>query len=396
MQNSARYPKGTGRIARALAAGLLLTFAVITADPQVSVAQTSPSPLHGEFTIGKNGRLILLPVRIGERDVLCMLDTGASLSAFDMTLRAHLGKHRESRLLDTPGARKRVETFDWPSVKLGDQTLSSSKPVAGIDLEVLRQASNEQIFGVIGMDVVGASRVQIDFDRGILRFLPHLPRSRDQLGERIPIRFSEDGTPRLAGSIAEKRMEQFLIDTGTQGNSLAPEVFDELIEEGHLQLGSTFASVTIAGSTSGERGLLDSVTVGPFTHARLRFSRVRMSSLGLRYFSRFRATFDFPGECLYLQKGVQDDKSEPQATSGLILKWIDGEARVDGLREGGSAESAGVLPGDILVQIEGRPARDYDSFALRELMTSRAGRKIAVTVRRRERRIDFEVVLDSD
>jgi C-terminal processing protease CtpA/Prc len=121
-----------------------------------------------------------------------------------------------------------------------------------------------------------------------------------------------------------------------------------------------------------------------------------MSSLGLRYFSRFRVTFDFPGECLYLRQGIHYDKPEPRATSGLVLKWIDGEARVDSLRDGGPAATVGVQPGDVLLQIDETLARDYDPFALRELLTSRGGRTVALAVRRGERQINFELVLDND
>ncbi len=387
---------GIGRVRLSSVVGVVLALLALAADAPLAVAQSAPAVLQGDFVISKNGRFILLPVHTADREVLCLLDTGASLSAFDVKLRKLLGAPQPSRLVDAPGGRARVETFVWPQIKLGEQTINSPKPVACIDLENVRQASDSQVYGVIGMDVLATSRLQIEFDRGVLKFLDRIDQTPEELGHRIPLRIADDGTPHLCGAIDEARQEQFLIDTGAQGNSLAMDVFDELFDQGRIRLGASFASTTIAGDTRGERGRLDHVTFGPLTHKELRFSRVRMSSLGLRFLSRYRVLFDFPGKCLYLQPGLQFEKSEPRATSGLMLKWIDGEVHVDGVRENGPAASVGIKAGDVLLQIDGKSARGYDYFALRELLISTAGKMVPLTVRRDERQLDFELVLKED
>jgi hypothetical protein len=396
MQSRTGFWRGIGRIPLLPVVGIALVLLALAADATTAVAESGPAALHGDFAISKNGRFILLPVHAADREILCLLDTGAGLSAFDVTLRKLLGAPQPARLVDAPGGRARVETFAWPQIKLGEQTISSSKPVACIDLENVRRASDSQVYGVIGMDVLATSRLQIDFDRGVLKFLDRIDPTREELGHRIPLRIAEDGTPHLFGAIDETREEQFLIDTGAQGNSLAIDIFDELVDQGRIRLGASFASTTIAGETRGERGRLDRVTFGPFTHKQLRFSRVRMSSLGLRFLSRFRVLLDFPGKCLYLQPGMQFQKSEPRATSGLMLKWIDGEVRVDGVRENGPAASVGVKAGDVLLRIDGKSARSYDYFALRELLMSTGGKVVPLTVRRDKRHLDFELVLNED
>jgi predicted aspartyl protease len=269
--------------------------------------------LHSEFKIRKDGRLILLPLKIGSRTVSCLVDTGASLSAFDISLKDALGEPRGERVVTTPAGRLRVRTYAWPEARLGDQLLESDQSVTCLELERIRQIVREPIFGVIVMDLLASVPFQVDFDRGILRFLASLPELRDELRVRIPVRFGRDGTPMRSGTIDGDVIDDFVIDTGAQGNSLQEDLFDALFEQEHIRVGAAFESVTANGAVHGQRGRLDAISVGWLKHQGLRFSRVRYSSLGLRYFSRYVVTFDFPGECIYLRRGAHHARPEPGA-----------------------------------------------------------------------------------
>ncbi len=347
------------------------------------------------FGIGKDGRLILLPVRLRDRQLLCLLDTGASMSAVDDSLKGDLGAVTGTRLLQTPAGLKRVEVFNWPEMTLGGRSLKSERPIACLSLADARRATNEEILGVIGMDVLRKHRLQIDFDRGILRFLESLP-STLELGEKLPIEFSRDGPPFIPGSVGNEPTEQFLIDTGAQGNSLDADLFDRLLSQGAIRLGKSSVSVTIAGDVKRDRGEVSDFSVGPFGQSTLRFTRLNINSLGIRYFSRFLVTFDFPGKAVYLRKGAHYRKTEPRATSGLTLNWIDGKAVVNSVRKQGPAEDAGIRPGDVLISVDGDVAVVLDPFMLRLLLTSEVGRKVAMTVQRGNRVLEFEFVLAED
>jgi hypothetical protein len=324
------------------------------------------------------------------------VDTGASLSGFDESLKPVLGQPRGHRKLKTPGGSTRVEEFDWPDAKLRDQPLATDRRIVVVDLAEIRQATNDRIYGVIGMDVLRKYRLQIDFDAGWLRFLESLPANTGKLGERIPMEFTDEGAPYFVGSLGDQASDRFLIDTGTQGNSLEATVFDELREQDFVQPERGFANVTLAGELRGRRGKLDRLTVGPFTREGLRVSRINFSSVGLHYLSRFRITFDFPGRCAYLQKGKHYAKPEPCATSGLSILWIDGEPVIEEVRADGPGDRAGVKLRDVLVRVDGRPAAEFDPFALRQVLTSVGGRKVPLTVRRGTHELDVDVVLEDD
>jgi len=362
------------------------------ADRSDAQGRTRP---RDEFAIGKDGRLILLPVKIGDRDVRCLLDTGASLSAVDTNLKEELGEVCATRLIKTPAGLKRVEVYNWPDAKLSGQSLKSERPIACLDLADTRRATNQEILGIIGMDVLGKCRLQIDFDRGVLRFLESLP-SPTELGEKVPIDFSRDGTPFIEGVIGNERTERFLIDTGAQGNSFDADLFDELHSQGAIKLGKSSTSLTVAGRVQGDRGEISGFSVGPFLHHTLRFSRLNVNSLGIRYFSRFRVTFDFPRKAVYLHRGVHYTRAEPSATSGLTLNWIAGEAVVESVREQGPADAVGIRPGDLLVSVNDNATVVHDPFQLRQLLTSEGGRKVAMTVKRDGRVLGFELVLATD
>ena len=74
------------------------------------------------------------------------------------------------------------------------------------------------------------------------------------------------------------------------------------------------------------------------------------------------------------------------------------EKRQDGtgfdIREvtpGGSAQEAGIKPGDILVAVDGASAKEMSTDALKDLIRGNKGTKLTVTVQRNEETLDFTV-----
>src|SRR5262245_43903151 len=257
MPRADRQPSTALRLAAIVSVSALFTGSVPicrAADPQPDRAARVPT---GEFKIGKDGRLVLLPVTLGSRTISCLLDTGACLSAFDVTLAELLGQPRGMRNLQTADRLIQVQTFDWPDARLDGQVFKGDQPAACLDLRHIREATNERVLGVIGIDLLRAVRFQIDFDEGTLRLLPSLPEAPGELGVKIPVRFLRDGPPVIAGSPGTHRRRDFVIDTGAQGNSLEAALFDGLVNDGQIRIGASFSSVTATGAFRGQRGRLE-------------------------------------------------------------------------------------------------------------------------------------------
>lgn len=372
----------------------LLVLLMVGAGSATDRTDRQPKTAGGEeFTIGRNGRLVLLPVQLGQRPIRCMVDTGASLTGFDESLRDELGDLQGTQPIETPAGTKSVEFFACPTARLGRESLNPDGPVVCVDLEMARRASGKDIRGVIGMDVLRTRRMQIDFDRGTLRFLNALPTDRSQLGEKVPLTFPRGGAPCCDVLLGEAVRKRFLLDTGAHGISVEASVFDELVDEQQIRSGTPFTSVTVAGAVQGGAGRLTSLAVGPFQHAGLRVVRLNTSTLGMRYLARFQVTFDFPGKALYLRPGERYSIPDLQATSGMTLSSSGTEKVIESVLPDGPADTAGLRPKDILVRIDGRNAADFDHFRLRELLTSEVGKQVPITVRRGQREIDAVLVL---
>lgn len=352
--------------------------------------------LSGSFEIGRDGRLILLPIQMHGRTFSFLLDTGASRTGFDLSLRDELGSPVGRQRLQTHGGATSVETFSWPEITLNDQKLRSDRDVVCIDLARMRQASSLPIYGVVGMDVLKSQCVRIDFDRGVLEFLDSGTVDGSAAGTRIRLGFFGGATPYLMASPGESVAQRFLIDTGAQGNSLQPDLFDRLFRTNKIRAGSSFASMTVAGQVQGDRGYLNQLAIGSLCHEGLRMSRVGPNSLGLRFLSRYQAIFDFPNQVLYLREGAQLLKPEPHASCGMSIVWINDQITVESVKPSGAASKADLQPGDVLVEVDGKPATAFDQFSLRELMTFEAGKTVSVLIQREGREIAATMILEAD
>ncbi|MGA0027806.1 MAG: RIP metalloprotease RseP [Steroidobacteraceae bacterium] len=68
-------------------------------------------------------------------------------------------------------------------------------------------------------------------------------------------------------------------------------------------------------------------------------------------------------------------------------------ARVGTVVEGGPAYLAGLLPGDLIVALDGRPVDDF--FALADLLRARPGEAVSLSVDRQGRSLELDMVADS-
>lgn len=395
MSHPTRYPTLKLR-KNFIYATVLAVLSHTAARSDEGLAPPTGSPIVGRYAVGKSGRPMLLPIVLQDREILCVLDTGASCTGFDISLRDLLGPPRGRSILQTAAGQVRVQTYGWPDVTLGGRPLTLDTSVACVDLAPIRRTANTEILGVIGMDVLRHCRFLIDFDDGLVRFFDVPPKDEQKLGVKIPIQFRADGIPLVSVSIQGADSEDFVIDTGADSMSLQDETFDALVDQDLIQLKGSYGTSTVGGNVRSNRGLLDGLTLGPFTHKGICVSRIHENALGLRFLARFRVILDFPEQALYLRKGLNYDKPEPAATSGLMLQWENGAILVSSVRKGGPSEKAGVRAGDVLVKINLQPAATLDPFDVRQMLTSLGGSKVPMTIRRGKREIEIQLVLDAD
>jgi predicted metalloprotease with PDZ domain len=137
---------------------------------------------------------------------------------------------------------------------------------------------------------------------------------------------------------------------------------------------------------------LSDLVVGSFLHHNLRFSSGDENVLGLGYLRRYRMVIDFPQRKIYLAKGKQFADLDREDLSGLHLLWKRGNVEVASVDDASPAALAGIRPGDVILEIQAKPAAELGLARIRLLLrlghnepittvVERGGRKIVATFR---------------
>ena len=354
-------------------------------------SSTIPTELILErFTVAKNGDDLLIPVRFAGKDHLFVVDTGASITLFDTSL--PLGQPVDLATIDTPGGKTKIPLYNPPEAFVGKLPLRGLKIVAGKDLTSLRQASGNPIEGILGMDFLGKHVVHIDVPRGELLLLKSAPRNGD---EAWPISYDAGGLPYTGATVGSEGPVRFVIDTGAGGlvsGDLGILEIRALEHRGEAREIGKALSETLSGTQTNPDISGQSLKLGSFVvnSPIFRESRGPLGNLlGRRFWSRFTATFDFPGNKIYLRKSSGYDRPDRWNGTGLHLWKRQGAIEVHSVDQDSPASRAGLEKGDILVELAGVRANEASLFDLFQVLCQ--GGPLTCVVRRnsQERRLSL-------
>ncbi len=339
---------------------------------------------------------IVVPVTIQEKQYLFLLDTGATHTIYDRSLRSLLGQRLAKDEASTPHGKVEVECCRPPAASLGGLPLPSASALV-YDLRRFREATGVEIVGVLGMDFLQHHVVEIDFDRGQLVLGPS-PARRAAPG--IPLTF-RNSCPYLELASLGKG-EELLVDTGFGGHgslSLRSALYTTLCKAGRIQetaLSSTALSIGKKVTAKTPGGCLASLSVGKLRIRDLNTTaELDRNMVGLGLLRRFRVTFDFPEEKLYLEPGKKIGQSDRTNHSGLLLLRRDGATVIEAVREGGPGAKSGLRARDVLLELNGARA---DRAPLSQLYNqlSTPGATVRARVRRGEKEIEATLRLSDE
>lgn len=345
------------------------------------------------FKIHRHGDALLVPVTFKEKEYTFVIDTGASHTVYDISL--PLGAVKDKLKVDSAGGPVVVSIFAGQTSSLGKLKIEPGEFSPGIDLAKIREVSGYPIYGVLGMDFLNKHVVQIDFDEGELVFLK---KARPGAGTAFPLEVSQM-KPLLKVKLHDKgddgRELDFLIDTGSVGlgsGGLKKELVAELEKQGGLRVVGQTLTETAKGTTTNRLVQQKKTSLGDFVMADAVFSEGRHNLIGLGFLSRFKVTFDFPGQTLHLEKGKRFEDPDRWDLSGLHLVRKEGRTVVHSVDKESPAASSGIKAGDVLVQAAGKATQPMSLFELRRLFCEPGG-KIGLVVQRQEQRLDVAVEL---
>jgi hypothetical protein len=361
----------------------------------------STDALLASCQIPKDGDAIVLPLSVGQKQVLFFLDTGASGTLVDLSLRSVLGEYVATETMGTLKDEVLVNCYESPELSLGNLRLQMGKSVACMSLTGFGSAAGRNIRGVLGRDCLEHYIVQIDWDAGELRlyspavqpdsgwgsvFFMDYPRASEIGGGRLR-------RPTVSVSIDGVRVP-FMIDTGASVIGIDNELIRNLRNNHELgNLASAAQTMTFGGNTVAAGYAMKSFSLGPFEHKNLICSHTRWNLLGLSYLSRYRVTLDFPHRRLYLKKGRRYQEADRDDMSGLHILREDNSTVVKIVDSDSPAARADIRPGDRLLRIDGQEAAKISLFDLRNMLKSGNGKKITLTIARADKQEDKTIEL---
>ena len=122
----------------------------------------------------------------------------------------------------------------------------------------------------------------------------------------------------------------------------------------------------------------------------------RNGALGGELLSRFVVIFNFPQERIYLKKNASFKKNFYYNLSGLTLKAKGSQLNtfeVTEVRDQSPSQISGILPGDIVVAVNGIEAKDLELNVLNGYLNSKPGKKIKLEISRKGERFRKEIEL---
>ena len=335
-----------------------------------------------EFPIGGGCGAIFIPVYINGQEYLFLLDTGATKTMFDSSVKDLLGKPKRTIEVQTAGNPMIMQMFESPLIQIGPFNLPQGSEIGCVDLSMFKMIDGRQISGVLGMDFLKNHAIKIDFDKDIISFIGNDEIKSFDFEQAYEIILNSKGLPQIRGQIGGLKDIDFSIDTGNISTGLLDnEIFEKLIGQKDMKLSETLVA-TASGVQKLRSMRVEKFSIGTFRYNDLIFDESSESNIGLEFLNRHTVIMDFPNKKLYLKKGEQFDRKDESGMSGFSLILNSGILTVYSIYESSPAEKAGVMVGDIIVQIEGKKADSYNMKQLKQLFRSGDGKQIKLTIQR--------------
>jgi hypothetical protein len=396
---------------------------VDAAPPPSAFARPSDAPPDFRFAAGGQTtvpiemvrQLIFVRVAVnGSSPLGFILDTGAEVTVINRSRLDRLGLTAVGNLGEGAGGGDVDVSFvKGVSFAVGGVTITD-QVVTAIPLDGLEGPLGHPIDGVLGYDFISRFVVEIDYARARLTLRDPAAFTGPGPGEAVPITL-QGGVPNVTAGIDVPGRPAltgvFVVDTGC---TCAVDFNAPFTRANRLIEAMPKILTPPRGATRGAGGVTDTVQgrIGGLMLGRLRlpapiasFARDTTGAtadpesaglIGGVVWRRFVVTLDYGRKMMWLDKNAAFD--EPATATGTGVLWgpagSSGSIAVLGLVDGAPGAEAGLVVGDKLVSVDGRPAAAITLAELsatftkvgqpHKVVVDRAGKPIAVTLTARD------------
>jgi hypothetical protein len=367
--------------------------------------------------------LIVIPVVLnGKIPLKFILDTGVRTAILTDRIITDILQLPYSRkiTISGPGGQQLISAFITNNVSL---TIPPSLSSTGSSLLVLEEDYLElknhlgiEIHGVIGYEIFSRFIVKINYELKEITFSTEQnfrkPRSYQAFDLSV-----EDTKPYIFANCVFRRNQpltlKLMADTGashclllhpdTNSGILIPE------KNVHGSIGRA-----LGGDISGSTGRIQSISIGnymlenplanfpdPESYAdTLRSTTTfRNGTIGGELLGRFNLIFNYAGGKIYLRKNYHYRKPFKYNLSGITIHATGPELNVfevSEVRVGSAGFSAGIQSGDHLTRINHTATKVLKLTEINDILNSRRGKKIHLTLSRGENELKRTIVLHDD
>jgi hypothetical protein len=365
-----------------------------------------------QIPIELSNNLIIVPVVLNDALPLkFIIDTGVRTAILTQkTFSDILNLHYSRKYtIAGPGGQKLIDAYITTNVSLsmpGVIGRGHALLVLGEDYLELRNYLGTDVHGILGYELFSRFIVEINYEKKIMTLrLPekfHKPRKFRTLPLTI-----EDTKPYIKLPLVLQDGTRFeaklLMDSGASHGLMLDPASNSAIKVPTGAVSSTIGR-GLGGEIMGKVGRLRSLEfkdyvindlLASFPDPNSYIDTLKMSSvfrngsIGGEILSRFTVIFNFPKEEVYLKKNPSFKKKFHYNLSGLVVKAKGAQLDVFEVREvraHSASEMCGLLPGDIIISVNGINTKEISLDLLNGFLNSRPGKKIKLEIERNGQR----------
>jgi hypothetical protein len=339
-----------------------------------------------------------------------LLDTGGSGNLVDRETAVKFGMRMLRGAASVSGTAN-LDVGVIPQALLTIGPLQHRSQLLATDLSGLGPALGRPVTAILGGEFLRKYAVELDYERKLIRLYEPARFQYQGEGVAAPLTMMQ-GIPFITLTVTlpnGKRVQgRFLLDTG---GAMTIHIYRQIAAREGLLDGLPVlpeSGLGIGGTTRRSAARGAGLVIGPFEMphpvvaftddaAGLRTDPQSAGLIGMEVLSRFDVTLDYSRERIYLKPNRRFGEPFIYDASGLGLRAPGpsySQAVVSSVREASPAQSAGIRPGDVLVQIDGESASGLSLDAIREklkwpdqshrLSLTRGERTMEVVIRTRD------------